>query len=447
MDHAALAVTASKLYKSEGYVLAASRQTFAISTRLPSQLTIRQRAMQLHILHELSEVDFAPKPQDAVLGPQSGGNLFIEVKEILKYLLAERFAIETGLEFETASPLTVSMQFEHEETTNEYIFLTRNPAARFKVTTQRQKVGKGVKQVIGTSADKILMAVDRLAYKDFASASLCPPPAVQNVPVLKTTELMHAPIYVAGRYLKLQRHISNSPWEIKGKRITEHSVEELVSEKVDKLFHVDSHKFYSSGREDADVLMLGRGRPYYLELINPRRAEASQEEMTALQQEINRDAGGKVEVHHVQLISREETKVLKDAASSKSKSYSTLVKLASPVSLEALAEISLLKDIEVKQQNPTRVPRRADLLRDKVIEKLHVYPATPVPEGESAMVDEVRVDLTTSAGTYVKEFMHGDTGRTKPNLKDLLKVQWATVTTLDVLEIHLDWPAVVEDAS
>jgi tRNA pseudouridine synthase 10 len=30
------------------------------------------------------------------------------------------------------------------------------------------------------------------------------------------------------------------------------------------------------------------------------------------------------------------------------------------------------------------------------------------------------MDLITSAGTYVKEFIHGDFGRTKPSFRDLL---------------------------
>ena len=39
--------------------------------------------------------------------------------------------------------------------------------------------------------------------------------------------------------------------------------------------------------------------------------------------------------------------------------------------------------------------------------------------------------LTTSAGTYVKEFVHGDLGRTVPNLGELLQCD-ADIIQLDV---------------
>jgi tRNA pseudouridine synthase 10 len=49
------------------------------------------------------------------------------------------------------------------------------------------------------------------------------------------------------------------------------------------------------------------------------------------------------------------------------------------------------------------------------------------------------MDLTTQAGTYVKEFVHGDLGRTMPNVGSLLQCD-ADILQLDVLEIDLDFP-------
>ncbi len=40
---------------------------------------------------------------------------------------------------------------------------------------------------------------------------------------------------------------------------------------------------------------------------------------------------------------------------------------------------------------------------------------------------------------YIKEFIHGDLGRTKPNLGDLLDC-YADIMALDVLEVDLEWP-------
>ena len=43
-----------------------------------------------------------------------------------------------------------------------------------------------------------------------------------------------------------------------------------------------------------------------------------------------------------------------------------------------------------------------------------------------------RLRLTTQAGTYVKEFVHGDFGRTKPNLTTILN-RFVDILELDVL--------------
>ena len=48
---------------------------------------------------------------------------------------------------------------------------------------------------------------------------------------------------------------------------------------------------------------------------------------------------------------------------------------------------------------------------------------------------------TVQAGTYVKEFCHGDESRTKPSLTSLLACNDPIqVLELDVTEIHLDFP-------
>ena len=46
-------------------------------------------------------------------------------------------------------------------------------------------------------------------------------------------------------------------------------------------------KFSSSGREDVDVRMLGRGRPFMFELVNPRRVHLSQQEVSDIETAIN----------------------------------------------------------------------------------------------------------------------------------------------------------------
>lgn len=51
----------------------------------------------------------------------------------------------------------------------------------------------------------------------------------------------------------------------------------------------------------------------------------------------------------------------------------------------------------------------------------------------------IDIHLVTQAGTYVKEFVHGDFGRTLPNLGCIIGTE-ANIIALDVLAVNLDWP-------
>ena len=117
-----------------------------------------------------------------------------------------------------------------------------------------------------------------------------------------------------------------------------------------------------------------------------------------------------------------------------------MVELEESVTLEELDKLSSTTNIELKQRNPTRVPRRADLVRDKLIERIKIEPQN-TQDGKASLL---KVDLKTSAGTYVKEFVHGDDGRTIPSVATLLDCKSAKCLSLDVLEVFLDWPPKIE---
>lgn len=50
-----------------------------------------------------------------------------------------------------------------------------------------------------------------------------------------------------------------------------------------------------------------------------------------------------------------------------------------------------------------------------------------------------RLDVVSSAGSYIKELVHGDFGRTQPNLITLLGLE-TDILALDVEEVRLEWP-------
>ena len=68
-------------------------------------------------------------------------------------------------------------------------------------------------------------------------------------------------------------------------------------------FFFPDSRFSSSGREDVDVRMLGRGRPFLFELVNPRQVHLSQDELTKMQQSIN-ESTQDVFVRDLQIVSK-----------------------------------------------------------------------------------------------------------------------------------------------
>lgn len=88
---------------------------------------------------------------------------------------------------------------------------------------------------------------------------------------------------------------------------------------------------------------------------------------------------------------------------------------------------------------PVREVRRSAAIREKEIHFCKL--ATPRNVGTAAAEQHFAVlTMTTQAGTYIKEFVHGDLGRTLPNLATLAGVQAADLIELDVIDVDLEWP-------
>ena len=82
---------------------------------------------------------------------------------------------------------------------------------------------------------------------------------------------------------------------------------------------------------------------------------------------------------------------------------------------------------EIEQDTPERVEhRRADKKRIR-----EVYEVSWEKKGEK----EFELTVKAEAGTYIKELIHGDNGRTQPNISDLIGTQ-AECVQLDVTWIE-----------
>lgn len=66
---------------------------------------------------------------------------------------------------------------------------------------------------------------------------------------------------------------------------------------------------------------------------------------------------------------------------------------------------------------------------------VHKMTATLIPNHPG----HFKLTLQTQAGTYIKEFVHGDFNRTMPNLCTLLN-RPVDIVALDVDAVELNWP-------
>jgi inosine triphosphate pyrophosphatase len=165
--------------------------------------------------------------------------------------------------------------------------------------------------------------------------------------------------------------------------------------------------------------MLGTGRPFVVCLDNPRLLVAACAE--ELQDKINAQTPA-VQVHSLQVTSAAVYETLKAGEERKMKVYSCIVWTQDLQ--QTISYLDSLVDLTVYQKTPVRVlHRRSSLTREKKIHKMKTEPISD---------NLFMLRIITSAGTYVKEFVHGDLGRTSPSVGSLLSCK-ADIKQLDVL--------------
>ncbi len=245
-----------------------------------------------------------------------------------------------------------------------------------------------------------------------------------------------APLFIAGRYNKYSREIPQTVWPCRvchgkgcdhchGKgKMYETSVQEIIGDVALEMTGGKEHFFHGMGREDIDACMLGDGRPFVLEISDPKVRHIDLDE---LKKRSDNEMAAFGDLHYVQ---REAVERYKEAAADKV--YHVHVLADSKVNKEAVVEVALsFKDVSIDQRTPRRVEhRRADLVRKR---KIHWVKADAITE------DSFDLELETDSGTYVKEFVSGDDGRSTPSFSERLGVQ-CKVETLDVLAINYHEP-------
>lgn len=246
-----------------------------------------------------------------------------------------------------------------------------------------------------------------------------------------------APLFIGGRYNKYSREIPQTIWpcrECHGKgcphchgkgKMYETSVQEIIGDIALEMAEGDEHFFHGMGREDIDARMLGDGRPFVLEISQPKKRFIDLDEL-----EKRSSAGEMAAFNSLHFVQREAVERYKGAASDKI--YRVRVKADGKVNKETVVEVALsFKDADIDQRTPRRVEhRRADLVRHR---RIHWVTADSFDE------DGFDLELETDSGTYVKEFVSGDDGRTQPNFSERLGIK-CVVVALDVLAIDYHEP-------
>lgn len=106
-----------------------------------------------------------------------------------------------------------------------------------RTNTKRQPISRGVLEKQYTP--KIVKAA---VFKEFFPV---PPSIASNHLTLESVDLTGPTVFVAGRYRKISRELSHTPWVLNGQRVMEDSIEEIIMRAVTPQFWYIFQYYYS----------------------------------------------------------------------------------------------------------------------------------------------------------------------------------------------------------
>jgi tRNA pseudouridine synthase 10 len=341
------------------------------------------------------------------------GNFFETIPEWVDRVIAS----VAGIEFSTfligcrVPPLIA----ENEEMVWSDLSLTEPEPFKSEVN---REVGKAVSARIGKTVD--FKKPDVVIILDLSAES---------------AEVQINSVFFYGRYKKFERGIPQTHWDCRackgagcekcnftGAQYLD-SVEELIGRPVIAAFDAGDAVLHGAGREDIDARMIGTGRPFILEVVEPKKRSL---DLAELEKEINRTAGGRVSVSIKRWSDRTEVETLK--SNKAHKKYRILVEVDGALSADMFANaLKTLQGATIYQRTPERVAhRRADKIRERTVLDIEY-----AGEQDGRFV----VEVLGEAGLYIKELISGDGGRTRPSLAEILN-RSAHVFSLDVVQVE-----------
>lgn len=333
----------------------------------------------------------------------------LETKDVIRSAVAEALRKDPKWRHVPLSPtgvLNVKIILSHPSAANEEShfasYFPETPAQRKQKRKRRSRAGRSIKE---------LTAMLQKGYPSSGLDADFPPKCPKESCAIDEISVVRDPVFFTGNYIKMSREMSQTPWVINGVRKGTISVEENIAPHLKEILKGDTAKFHAAGREDVDVRMLGDGRPFVVQVLNCKRSVPSEEEVALLQKNFSEGSVWVKELRFTTDASCMER--LKEWEMSKRKKYVCVVWLSKAVrSQEDLAPLNRTTDMQVLQKTPLRVLHRRSLLeRHKIIHSCSTEILNP---------HFILLRLCSSAGTYIKEFVHGDRGRTTPNVGSLL---------------------------
>ncbi len=260
-----------------------------------------------------------------------------------------------------------------------------------------------------------------------------------NIPY-NTVHVDVKPIVIAGRYLKHVRNIPQTSWACRhcngvgceacnwtGKEYGT-SIEDLLINAILPYFEGERGVLHAGGREDVDVRVLGSGRPFTLEIISPKKRNVNLE---IVERDVNEKYEGVIEVKGLRYVDKNYISRVKSEMERAVKTYLALVKSEEPIDDASIEKVvDRLKGALIHQRTPRRVAhRRVDRVRLKRIYDVSI---------QRVSENMFKMTLKCEGGTYVKELITGDAGRTKPSVSGILglKVECVQLDVIDIGEFN-----------
>jgi tRNA pseudouridine synthase 10 len=203
------------------------------------------------------------------------------------------------------------------------------------------------------------------------------------------------------------------------------SIQEILEKYFREKYNFKELKFHGAGREDIDVLMLGNGREFIIEMTEPKERKISKEDLLEVENNINNNEKEKIKISNLKITEKEKVAEIKNEKYFKK--YKVTAECETEINQEDLDKIKINQEFKIKQFTPKRVAkRRALITRERSIEILDVK------KNNNTIFE---IEIKAEAGLYVKEFISGEGEKTRPSISEIIGINCKCIK-LDVIWIY-----------